>query len=201
MPPGTNYELFGETGTVGNRHPFNHYGYPALNQALINLADKYAEKYPGFKLYYNDMMLPMGGMFDCGRLTTWIPWQDPHKGHHGMSAAGTNVDLGVAGAGAPHLPILHRNTVNQMIEAVGLHRSVNHGDHWHLQPRNLKASPFVSSNNQAETTGVPIIFRLSKGPSRLKQMLRFKVAFRLLTTQALISTLTPTLSEMKQLAP
>jgi hypothetical protein len=77
---GTNYSLVGQTST----HPNNHYGIKRTINALISIANQYASRFPGQRLYYNDISLVKGGLFDIKG-----NWKPPHKTHR----EGKNVDV------------------------------------------------------------------------------------------------------------
>lgn len=66
-----------------NAHPVNHYGIPAMVTRLNALADSFYARYQQ-KIWYNDMSLPYGGVFD-----TALNWMPPHSEHR----SGRDVDV------------------------------------------------------------------------------------------------------------
>lgn len=119
---GANYVLVGGTGA----HPDNHYGVPALNQALVKLADDYAVAYPGSKLIYNDMSLKQGGLFDCMDRCGGVSWHSPHKGHR----AGRDADISYR-----DFPAERRTVVKRWIREKGQLKIHEEGNHWHVSLR------------------------------------------------------------------
>ena len=73
------YKLIGKTSI----HPVNYWGVPAMVTKLNRLADNF---YAAFNrpLYYNDLSLPLGGLFDVD--TNWACCHDEHR-------AGRDLDL------------------------------------------------------------------------------------------------------------
>jgi len=81
LTAGSGYNLVGET----DAHPYNHYGTPQMNKSLINLATNYNLSCPkADTLYYNDMSLEWGGLFDING-----NWKAPHTTHR----YGTEIDI------------------------------------------------------------------------------------------------------------
>jgi Calx-beta domain len=120
----SNFILIGWT----TPHPLNHFGTPQLNQALIELADKYATTFPGSRLEYNDMSLRFGGLFDSDKEK---PWRKPHAEHR----LGLNLDLRVQRNNA--VPpdrrlklrqLIHKGTLGILIHPEGGETPA----HWHL---------------------------------------------------------------------
>lgn len=110
---GANYDLVGATATHGD----NHYGTPTFNGSLETLADSYAAAFPGQILFYNDMSLPQGGLFDWK--ATWAP---PHSSHR----FGVDLDFRLV---APQ----RQRRLRQLIAAAGIRTIIVEGDHWHLR--------------------------------------------------------------------
>jgi hypothetical protein len=81
MPEGYGYQLVGSTRT----HPNNHYLQPNNIGALQNIAREYKIEFPDDpNLFYNDMSLVWGGLFDINN-----NWQPDHKTHR----LGNHVDI------------------------------------------------------------------------------------------------------------
>lgn len=114
LAQGTSYLLVGQTRT----HASNHFGIPAFNAKLVQLAGLYAREFPGGKLGFNDMSLPLGGLFD------WkATWKSPHKEHR----LGTNVDLPLR-----YFPAAHRARVEQLARSMRIKVFREDSVHWHL---------------------------------------------------------------------
>lgn len=135
LPLSTQYDLVGAEPFLF--HLENHYGTPALNQALIKLAEAYITRYPGNKLKYNDMSLPQGGLFDCFESpgcasAGGTPWSPPHKGHR----LGMDADLSFKTFDGLELLERKRRMLFVAEELIpktnGLKIGYKHGDHWHL---------------------------------------------------------------------
>jgi hypothetical protein len=85
---GAGYVLTGDKP----QHPSNHWGVAAFAMALRRVASEYANEHPDHPLRYNDMSLPMGGLFDIAtRSQSGYDWTPPHKTHR----LGTNLDMGI----------------------------------------------------------------------------------------------------------
>jgi len=110
---GANYDLVGATATHGD----NHYGTPTFNGSLTTLADSYAQAFPGQILFYNDMSLPQGGLFDIR-----AGWAPPHSSHR----FGVDLDLRLV---APQ----RRRLLRQLITGSGIGTIIVEGDHWHIR--------------------------------------------------------------------
>jgi hypothetical protein len=110
---GANYDLVGATATHGD----NHNGTPTFNASLGTLADSYVLAFPGQRLAYNDMSLPLGGLFDIN--ATWAP---PHVSHR----FGVDCDLRL-------VPPQQRRRVRQLIAAAGIGTIIVEGNHWHIR--------------------------------------------------------------------
>lgn len=111
---GANYQLIGITAT----HPDSHNGTPAMNGALVGLADAYAAAFPNSVLGINDMSLTAGGLFDYQ-----ATWAKPHASHR----FGVDADLAL-------VPVAQRRRVRQLISAAGL-TIIPEGveTHWHVR--------------------------------------------------------------------
>ena len=111
---GANYDLVG----ILPAHPDSHYGTPAMNGALVGIADSYAMAFTGVRLAINDMSIVAGGLFDYQG--TWAP---PHVSHR----LGNDADLNLA-------PVAQRRRLRQIITAAGL-RIIPEGveTHWHVR--------------------------------------------------------------------
>lgn len=77
LPPSAEYRF------VGNplSHSERFWGTPQLITALTGLARDYHAAFPDHTLGYNDMNLPLGGLFDLND-----DWSEPHCGHRGNNA-------------------------------------------------------------------------------------------------------------------
>jgi hypothetical protein len=71
-------------------HPANHFGTPALNNAITSITQTYHNKYgcrPDYQIVaVNDMALQWGGVFDIcavsgACVSQLTPWQPPHASH------------------------------------------------------------------------------------------------------------------------
>jgi hypothetical protein len=101
-------------------HPNNHWGKPALNSKLLDLAKKFfAERKK--KLLVNDMSLRQGGVLDFN--DTWVP---PHQTHQD----GRHVDIQMVGA----MDNDDRKAFRRIAESVfgKRHVCIDGGTHWHL---------------------------------------------------------------------
>lgn len=110
---GANYQLVGQTAT----HPDNHYGTGTMNATLVNLANSYAQAFPGQTVAYNDMSLVTGGLFDIN-----AGWSKPHASHR----LGNDADFRFP-------PVNLRRRARQLILASGIRLVIVEGDHWHLR--------------------------------------------------------------------
>jgi len=123
LQPGDYYELVGQTGY----HPSNHYGLPYTLNALKEIA-KYAHDTLGIdKVYYNDMSLPYGGLFDIGPPYGEL-WRKPHREHR----TGKNCDMTLVRGE------MERDFKNYISQNFGLFGKVDkdvydEGNHWHLR--------------------------------------------------------------------
>lgn len=108
------YQLIGATG----QHPDNHFGTPALNEAILTLAQSYARAFPESpRLRINDQSLVEGGLFDISGM-----WSRPHGSHR----FGTDVDVGlVPPANAAQFVVL--------AQTAGFGVVIAEGDHYHLR--------------------------------------------------------------------
>ena len=114
---GANYNLIGQT-TI---HLVNHFGTPQFNAKLVKVANRYAAAFPGNKLSYNDISLPLGGILDLG--ANWLPSHELHR-------LGADVDLR-----SITIPQSHRNKLKNIINNSGI-RTVGEETtppHWHLR--------------------------------------------------------------------
>lgn len=123
LPPGENYVLVGSFGEPGvtSQHVSNHFGLPSFNRSLQQLADRYAAGFPGQRLEYNDMSLPLGGLFDVNN-----NWRPPHHSHR----FGTDVDVRL-------VPPMNRDRLRHLIRAQdsGIRTLIEETrpSHWHLR--------------------------------------------------------------------
>ncbi|HKH49724.1 MAG TPA: hypothetical protein VKM72_34130 [Thermoanaerobaculia bacterium] len=114
LAQGTNYLLVGQTKS----HTSNHFGISGFNAKLAQLANLYTGEFPGGKLGYNDMSLPLGGLFD------WkATWKSPHSEHR----IGVNVDLPLR-----YFPAARRARVGQLAKSLKIKVLQEDAEHWHL---------------------------------------------------------------------
>ena len=111
------YVLIGSTP----RHPNNHFGTPSTNKLLRKIAAEYRQQ-TGSKLYFNDMSLPWGGLFDITG-----HWATPHAEHR----SGNVIDIAATPATltdeAAFFVILRKYTTNYIVEGAG------NGRHYHIR--------------------------------------------------------------------
>jgi murein endopeptidase len=81
MPAGANYDHLYRALPP---HEDSRWATPTMVQGLVAIADAYAAAYPGSILWYNDMSLPKGGLFDLNS-----NWNTPHSEHR----LGGNTDV------------------------------------------------------------------------------------------------------------
>lgn len=116
---GLNYNLVGSYGMpgVGSRHISNHNGRPSFTSSLVYLADLYYFQY-GSKLEYNDLSLPLGGLFDV-----FNNWRPDHWEHR----MGISADLRL-------VPVARRNQLRNLLKAASIVGTTKiHRDHWHIR--------------------------------------------------------------------
>jgi hypothetical protein len=102
LTTGTNYELVGSTST----HFDSHYGEKATLNAIENLANDMASRYPGLKLRINDMSLEYGGLFDLP--ADWTRRStDKTKNGHGSHRFGIDVDISKTNLSAAMVSTFH----------------------------------------------------------------------------------------------
>lgn len=142
LPDWVNYRRFG-----GNtEHPFNHWGTPAANTGLRQIADDYkAAFYPNgwvappqgtaidptdaptdyYKIHYNDMSLRLGGKFEVDG-----EWDinDDHDEHR----VGINCDVRNRNVLTTQRARL-ANSPGGIFFTRGSTRTLTHGNHWHLR--------------------------------------------------------------------
>ncbi len=123
LEPGKYYQLVGAT----TYHPENHYGTPYTVDALKKIA-VYAHDSLGVDtLYYNDMSLEYGGLFDIGPNYGQL-WHTPHKEHR----TGKNCDMrpikGKKGRALKKFISRNFGLFNKLKKDV-----YNEGNHWHLR--------------------------------------------------------------------
>ncbi len=111
--PGANYDLVGQTAI----HPNNHFGTPQFNGKLVKVANLYVAAFPGNKLRYNDISLPLGGVFDIS--ATWLPLHASHR-------FGEDIDIGL-------VPASQTRSLTRFIKAAGIRTRKVEGNHWHLR--------------------------------------------------------------------
>jgi len=105
----------------------NHWGLPAFNGALADLAFLYYSTYSKDltstgKLHYNDSNLPWGGRFDVNG-----NWTSPHAEHR----VGINVDLSSKSVPAERKPALREMARRSGFDIL-VHRELGGANHWHL---------------------------------------------------------------------
>ena len=88
-------------------HPLNHFGVPAMNSRLNALADSFYATYTD-TLYFNDMSLSYGGLFDADS-----NWAKPHAEHR----LGRDADLRTNNYGGLTEP--QRDFVRRVWERLG----------------------------------------------------------------------------------
>ncbi|MBA2237869.1 MAG: hypothetical protein H0W24_04100 [Lysobacter sp.] len=119
MGTGAGYVLTGDKP----QHPSNHWGVAAFAMALRRVASEYANEHPDHPLRYNDMSLPMGGLFDIAtRSQSGYDWTPPHKTHR----LGTNLDMGIPQGNA------RRALVSRLYQMAGINVFREDEFHWHL---------------------------------------------------------------------
>jgi hypothetical protein len=118
LPDGYGYLKTGSN----DHHPGNHYGTPGTVSALMAIASAYAVQYPGSVLYYNDISLEQGGLFDIGPPYGAL-WQSPHAEHR----FGTNADVSKGNVPAER----HGWLEALFISKCGTPH--HHSTHWHLR--------------------------------------------------------------------
>lgn len=142
LAAGVNYRRFGGN----NRHGFNHWGTPAANTGLRQIADDYkAAFYPNgwvappqgtavdatdaatdyYKMHYNDMSVRLGGKFDVDG--TWDV-NDQHDEHR----VGINCDVRNRNVPATQRARL-TNVPGGFFFTRGSTDTFTHTDHWHLR--------------------------------------------------------------------
>ncbi len=112
LPSGTGYVLDGRT----SNHSSNHYGTASVVRALPNIATEYRKIYPNAVLYYNDMSLIYGGLFDI-----YGNWDIPHELHR----LGRNVDMPV---GNKNLKLI----IQRYHGSPAVHSAGTSNEHWHV---------------------------------------------------------------------
>jgi len=122
---GPDYELAGEDGN----HSARYYGEPNFITGLQFLAALYAFEFTGSKLYYNDMSLPWGGLFEAWNRATQTfmgaAWKPPHSEHR----LGINADLAL-------VPEAHRKELKSFVKEAKINGvTLYHKTHWHLRYR------------------------------------------------------------------
>ena len=110
---GANYDLVGQTAI----HPVNHFGTPRFDGKLVKVANLYAAAFPGNKLRYNDISLPLGGIFDLN--AKWLP---PHASHR----FGVDIDIGL-------VPASQIRVLAIIIKGAGISTRLVESNHWHLR--------------------------------------------------------------------
>lgn len=130
---GTNYRLIGFENNSAHPERTNHWGTPAANNGLVQIANDYKNQFYGsgaipenMKLAYNDQSLYWGGKFDLDR--AWSRANTQHAEHR----LGINCDVR-----SNNVPRERWNTLNDIFIARG---STDTNDetrtsapHWHLR--------------------------------------------------------------------
>ena len=126
MPSGANYE---HTGVIAGIHESNWNATTKTRGDLVNIANKYAAEFPGKRLRYNDISLPMGGSFD-GNAGTWIII--PNVTGHSEHKLGRNCDISKSGMSAAEI-----ERVTEIIKdnggSAGPGGIYDHDTHWHTR--------------------------------------------------------------------
>ncbi|HZD05890.1 MAG TPA: hypothetical protein VE173_13270 [Longimicrobiales bacterium] len=107
-------------------HPGNHYGTAIAVAGLQAIADDYASAYPGSVLWYNDMSLERGGLFDIGP-PYGVFWHTPHDEHR----LGTNCDVKKTDPGG--VPLERRTWLEAKFIQHGSNNTYEEANHWHLR--------------------------------------------------------------------
>jgi hypothetical protein len=123
LPVSADYDQVG--GTISHPGPpmpnepnTNHWGTQTLIDSIIDLATAYNNRFAnGPNLGFNDMSLPLGGLFDING-----NWTTPHRTHR----EGHNVDLRINNLNTVRRRWLRREIGNNFD---GL---LDEGNHWHL---------------------------------------------------------------------
>lgn len=121
LQAGANYDLTGDTDQ--HNSPHNHFGTPATIAALQNIADEWEQykadnNHPNWpRIGYNDISLPMGGLFDID--ADWTPSHHEHR-------LGRNVDFRLGYTSE------QRTVLRQIITRNGA-SIFDEGNHWHLR--------------------------------------------------------------------
>lgn len=119
LPAGLNYNLVGSFGLPGvtSQHSGNHFGTSSFTAKLVYLADLYYLKFNS-KLDYNDISLPLGGLFDIGN--NWRPSHHEHR-------VGISGDIRLVPAG-------RRKDLRDMVKAARITgATIEHSTHWHVR--------------------------------------------------------------------
>lgn len=104
----------------------NHWGTTLTLQRLAQIADAYAELYPGSKLGINDMSLPFGGTFDLTSPKYTIFWGS--GGGHSEHKVGINCDL------SDNIPGDRWDALEEIINQYSPTFLPEHDkNHWHLR--------------------------------------------------------------------
>lgn len=130
---GDNYRLIGCDNTPWHPCGTNHWGTPAANTGLGNIADDYKREYYGFgeltddeKLAYNDQSLPKGGKFDIHH--NWSEANIDHAEHR----VGINCDVR-----SSNVPRDRWTKLNEIFENNGStdtnDETGTRSPHWHLR--------------------------------------------------------------------
>ncbi len=130
LGPGVYYRRIGEDGY----HPSNHWGTPAANGGLREIAIDYANRFFGQvppdedKIAYNDQSLSLGGKFDLGTPPRWSQANAEHSEHR----VGINCDVR-----SNNIPNDRREELNRFFTFRGSTRTLDETTkprpHWHLR--------------------------------------------------------------------
>ncbi len=113
LPASSDYDRIG----IQPIHPQSHFGTSSMLASLTSLAQKYSEGFPGYKLAFNDISLPFGGLFDLA--ANWAPDHISHR-------LGTDADVHLVPAG-------QREKLRRLIYRSGISKIIVHSNHWHLR--------------------------------------------------------------------
>lgn len=116
---GLNYNLVGSYGMPGvaSQHTSNHNGTPSFTGKLVYLADLYYLQY-GSKLDYNDLSLPLGGLFDV-----FNNWRPDHWEHR----TGISADVRL-------VPESRQQRLRKLMRDAGIVGKIKvHSNHWHIR--------------------------------------------------------------------
>lgn len=148
---GAHYNLIGCDNTPAHPCGTNHWGTPAANQGLVQIADDYKAQYYGAgdipherKLAYNDQSLPKGGKFDLD-----ASWSEANR-QHAEHRVGINCDVR-----SNNVPGERWERLNEIFRERGSTRTNDEtgtrSPHWHLR------FEFGSQQARVRTTAASLV--------------------------------------------